>query len=94
MFSFIYKQLRTNKSSSSKQQKMYLQTTHNFWYKTKVPYKKRPQKQLNHYNFYIIIYNKSHKFNTHERPHEQSSRIKPPSTLPVFLITGAAKRAA
>ena len=34
-----------------KQQKMYLQTTHNFWYKTKVPYKKRPQKQLNHYNF-------------------------------------------
>ena len=41
-----------------------------------------------------IIYIKSHKFITHERPHEQSSRIKPPSTLPVFLITGAAKRTA
>ena len=39
-------------------------------------------------------YIKSHKFNTHERPHAQSSRIKLPSTLPVFLITGATKRTA
>ena len=39
-------------------------------------------------------YNKSHKFNTNERPHAQSSRIKLPSTLPVFLITGATKRTA
>ena len=45
-------------------------------------------------NVIYINYIKSHKFNIHERPHEQSSRIKPPSTLPVFLITGAAKRTA
>ena len=41
-----------------------------------------------------IIYIKSHKFNTLCTPHEQRFRIKPPSTLPTFLKTGAAKRTA
>ena len=56
---------------------------------------KTPSKQtkLNVFSFIYKLfklftnYSKSHKFNTNERPHEQSSRIKLPSTLPVFLIT-------
>ena len=40
------------------------------------------------------IYIKSHKFNTLCKPQQQRFRIKPPSTLPTFLKTGAAKRTA
>ena len=63
--------------------------------RTKVPYKTvLKTTKLDVFSFIYIIYIKSHKLNAHERPHEQSSRIKPPSILPTFLITGAVKRTA
>ena len=67
----------------------YLQTISNPISSTNVPKTTKLNVFTNSSN-----YIKSHKFNTHERPHAQSSRIKLPSTLPVFLITGATKRTA
>ena len=80
MFSFIYKlfKLFTNYNKSHAQSSRI----------------KTDLKTTELFKWLFTNYNKSHKFNTHERPHAQSSRIKLPSTLPVFLMTGAAKRTA
>ena len=66
--------------------------SHKFAYKN--AFKNKVKCVFFHLQTLFTNYNKSHKFNANERPHEQSSRIKLPSTLPVFLITGAAKRTA
>ena len=74
--------------------RFHLFTIHNFnTLSTKQRFRMKLSSKQQKTKLFSFIY-KSHKFNTHERPHEQSSRIKPPSTLPVFLITGAAKRTA